>query len=45
MGDRDLDEAEENIRILIAEELELQHRLEGHRSPVPDCPVCRAHRS
>lgn len=38
-----VDEVAANLRILIAEELDVQHRLGGHPVPVPDCPVCRAH--
>ena len=38
-----LEEVAANVRVLIREEMEVQHRLEGHPSPVPDCPVCRAH--
>lgn len=45
MAHDDLEELEENLRVLIREELETQHRLVGHGEPVADCPVCRAHRS
>jgi hypothetical protein len=41
----DLDELAENIRILVREELETAHRLGGHPEPVPECPVCEAHRT
>jgi hypothetical protein len=44
MRDEDLDEVAENIRILVREELETGHRLEGHPAGVADCPVCEAHR-
>jgi hypothetical protein len=43
MGDEDLREVEENIRLLIRAELETQHRLEGHRVPLEDCPICVSH--
>ena len=43
MTENDLAEVEENIRILVAEELEVQHWLEGHERAVPACPVCRSH--
>lgn len=45
MNENDLDEVAENIRILVREELETQHWLEGHPEPVPDCPVCESHRA
>ncbi len=45
MSEYDLDEVAENIRILVREELETQHWLEGHSEPVPDCPVCESHLS
>jgi hypothetical protein len=45
MRDEDLDEVAENIRILVREELETGHRLEGHPAAVADCPVCEAHRA
>jgi hypothetical protein len=44
MGD-DLDEVTANVTILIRAELEVDHRLAGHPSPVPDCPVCEAHQA
>lgn len=40
MGKNDLEEVEENLRVLIREELDTQHRLEGHPQPVDGCPVC-----
>jgi hypothetical protein len=43
MGDDDLRELEENIRVLIREEMETRHRLEGHPTPLEDCPVCVSH--
>jgi hypothetical protein len=43
MGD-DLDEVTANLAVLIHAELEVQHRLIGHPSPVPECPVCAARR-
>ena len=44
MGD-DLDEVTANVAVLIRAELEVQHRLGDHPWPVPDCPVCDAHRA
>jgi hypothetical protein len=35
-----LDEVAANLSILIAEEMEVQHRLGGHPVPVADCPIC-----
>jgi hypothetical protein len=43
MAEDDLEAAEENIRILIAEELEVGHRLEGHGEALAACPICRSH--
>ena len=43
MRDDDLDEVAENIAVLIQAELETQHRLGGHPTPLDECPVCRAH--
>ena len=43
MAEDELAEVEENIRILMAEELEVQHWLEGHGEMIPACPVCRSH--
>lgn len=43
MAQDDLEEVEENVRLLIDEELEIQHRLEGHDVGIPACPVCRSH--
>jgi hypothetical protein len=42
MAENDLDEVEENIRILVREELETGHWLDGHPRPVSECPVCQA---
>lgn len=36
----DLEEAAATVSILIREELEVRHRLEGHATPVAGCPVC-----
>ena len=44
MARDELEEVAENVRILIREELETQHRMEGHSKPIEECPVCRAHR-
>jgi hypothetical protein len=35
-----LDEVAANVSILIAEEMEVQHRLGDHPVPVPDCSIC-----
>ena len=35
-----LDDVAANVAILIAEEMEVRHRLGGHPVPVPDCPIC-----
>ena len=43
--DDELEEAAANVRILIREELDVRHRLEGHPSPVAGCPVCESRRS
>ncbi|HEX2047412.1 MAG TPA: hypothetical protein VHF27_06580 [Acidimicrobiales bacterium] len=43
MSEDQLEEVEANVRVLIHEEMEVQHRLGTHPVPVPDCPVCRAH--
>lgn len=43
MTDDELEEVAANVRVLIREEMEVQHRLEGHPVPVPDCPICRMH--
>ena len=40
MGHDDLEDVEENLRVLIREELETQHRLDGHPEPVAGCPAC-----
>ena len=41
--DEELEEVAANVRILIAEELDVPHRLGAHPRPAQDCPVCRAH--
>jgi hypothetical protein len=43
MRDDDLEEAEANVKVLIREEMDVQHRLGEHPTPAPDCPVCRSH--
>jgi hypothetical protein len=43
MVEEDFDEVEENIRILMTEELQIHHRLEGHGEVIAACPVCHAH--
>ena len=35
-----LDEIAVNVSILIAEEMEVQHRLGGHPVAAPDCSIC-----
>ena len=35
-----LDEVAANVSILIAEEMEVQHRLGAHPVPVQDCAIC-----
>lgn len=35
-----LEDVAANVSILIAEEMEVQHRLGGHPVPVPDCWIC-----
>ena len=41
MTDDDLEEVAANVKALIQEELDVQHRLGGHPSPAEDCPLCR----
>jgi len=41
MTDDDLEEVAAHVRVLIQEELDVQHRLGGHPAPVEDCPLCR----
>lgn len=43
--DDELEEVAANVMVLIAEELDVQHRLGGHPVPVAECPVCRAHQA
>jgi hypothetical protein len=38
---RDIDDAEENLRVLIEAELEVQHLLISHAPAVAECPVCQ----
>jgi len=40
MANDDLEEVAANVRLLIREEMEVQHRLGGHPVPVADCPLC-----
>jgi hypothetical protein len=35
-----LDEVAATVAILIAEEMQVQHRLGAHPVPVPDCWIC-----
>jgi len=41
MTDDDLEEVAANVRVLIQEELDVQHRLGGHPAPAEECPLCR----
>ncbi|HVL05631.1 MAG TPA: hypothetical protein VM388_06560 [Acidimicrobiales bacterium] len=41
MAEDVLDEVAINVSILIAEELEVHHRLGAHPTPVAECPMCR----
>ena len=41
MREDDLDEVAANVKVLIQEELDVQHRLGGHPAPVEDCSLCR----
>ena len=41
MKDDELDDVFANVRVLIREELDVQHRLGGHPVPVAECPLCR----
>lgn len=42
-NDYELEEVAANVMLLIAEELDVQHRLGEHPRPAQECPVCRAH--
>jgi hypothetical protein len=35
-----LDEVAANVSILIAEEMQVRHRLGDHPVPAPDCSIC-----
>ncbi len=41
MTEDDLDEVAANVKVLIQEELDVQHRLGGHPAPVEACGLCR----
>jgi hypothetical protein len=43
VDDAELEEVAANVRVLIAGELDVQHRLGEHPVPTQDCPNCRAH--
>jgi hypothetical protein len=43
MSEDELEEVAANVRVLIREEMEVQHRLGDHLSPAQDCPLCQAH--
>ena len=43
MTNDELEDVAANVRVLIREEMEVQHRLGGHPVPVQECPHCRAH--
>jgi len=45
MRDDDLDDVEANVKVLIQEEMEVQHRLGEHPTPAQDCQVCRSRAS
>ena len=40
MARDELDEVAATVRVLIREEMEVQHRLGGHPVPVADCAQC-----
>ena len=40
-----LEEVAANVKVLIREEMEVQHRLGQHPSPAPECPVCLSRQS
>ncbi len=40
MANDDLDQVAANVRLLIREEMEVQHRLGGHPVAVADCALC-----
>lgn len=40
MAQDSLEEVAANLSVLIAEEMEVRHRLGGHPVPVPDCDIC-----
>jgi hypothetical protein len=44
VDDDELEEVAANVGILIRAELEVAHRLDGHPSPVEECPRCAATR-
>ena len=39
-----LEDVTANLTVLIRAELEVHHRIEGHPTPAPGCPVCDARR-
>ncbi len=41
MREDDLDEVAASLKVLIQEELDVQHRLGAHPAPVEDCGLCR----
>jgi hypothetical protein len=43
MSEDALEEVEANVKVLIQEEMDVQHRLGEHPTPAQDCPACRAH--
>ena len=43
MAFEEISELEENIRILVDAELEVQHVLGDHDAPAPACPRCQRH--
>ncbi len=42
MTNDELEEVAANVRVLIREEMDVQHRLGGHPRPAQECPFCRA---
>lgn len=37
-----LDEVAATVRLLVTEEMQVQHRLGYHDAPAEECPVCRS---
>jgi hypothetical protein len=45
MRNDELEEVEANVKVLIQEEMEIQHRLGEHPTPAQECPACRSRAS